>query len=77
MRAGLSGQAVAERRIEMQQKSGSCKELVMSVCPITTPKATKDIETMNQTSSLHLCLRRHGVSVNPIFGTSRKPKIRV
>lgn len=44
MRAGLSGQAVAERRIEMQQKSGSCKELVMSVCPITAPKATKDIE---------------------------------
>lgn len=52
MRAGLLGQAAPEQRIEMQQKSG-LKELVMSVCPITTLKPTKDIKIMNKTSSLH------------------------
>lgn len=70
MRAGLLGQAAPEQRIEMQQKSG-LKELVMSVCPITTLKPTKDIKIMNKTSS-SLCLRRHSVTVNPIFNTKRQ-----
>lgn len=60
MTAGLLGQAAPEQRIEMQQKSG-LKELVMSVCPITTLKSTKDIQIMKKTSTLR-CAQEDQVS---------------
>lgn len=61
VRPGLLGQAAPEQRIE---KSG-LRELVMSVCPITTLKPTKDIQIMNK-------IRRHCVTVTPTLNTNRK-----
>lgn len=56
MRACLLGQTAPEQRIEMQQKSG-LKELVTSVCPITTRKLTKDLKIMNRSSPTLPCRR--------------------
>lgn len=67
----MSGRAAAEQRIEMQQKSG-LKELVMSVCPITTPEPTKDIKIMNKTPFSSLCLRRHSVTRGPVVRGGRE-----
>lgn len=76
MRACLLGQAAPEQRIEMQQKSG-LKELVMSVCPITTRKLTMEFKIMNKSGPLY-CAEDDTVSRQIRYSTPRrKPEINV